>query len=39
MFSDMSRSGEYSVQVVWREPKELGGVLLKSNTVKITVVP
>jgi hypothetical protein len=39
MFSDMSQPGEYSVQVAWREPKELGGVLVKSNTVKITVVP
>jgi hypothetical protein len=39
MFSDMSRPGEYSVQVAWREPRELGGVLLKSNTVKMTVVP
>jgi hypothetical protein len=38
MFSDMSRPGRYSVQVAWREPKELGGVLLKSNTVKISVV-
>jgi len=25
--------------VAWREPRELGGVLLKSNTVKMTVVP
>jgi len=39
MFSDMSQPGEYSVQVVWREPKELEGMVLKSNTVKITVVP
>ncbi len=39
MFSDMSRLGAYSVQVAWREPKELGGVLVKSNTVKITVIP
>jgi hypothetical protein len=39
MFSDMSRPGAYSVQVAWREPRELGGVLLKSNTVQITVVP
>jgi hypothetical protein len=39
MFSDMSRLGEYSVRAAWREPKELGGVLVKSNTVKITVVP
>jgi hypothetical protein len=39
MFSDISRPGEYSVQVAWREPKELGGVLLKSNTVQFTVVP
>jgi hypothetical protein len=39
MFSDLSRPGEYSVQVGWREPKELGGVELKSNRVKITVLP
>jgi hypothetical protein len=39
MFSDISRPGKYSVRVAWREPKELGGVLLKSNTVEITVVP
>jgi hypothetical protein len=38
MFSDMSLPGEYSVQLGWREPKELGGVVVKSNTVKITVV-
>ena len=39
MFSDMSRPGAYSVQVAWKEPKELGGVPLKSNTVQISVVP
>src|ERR1700691_2882865 len=39
MFSDMSRLGAYSVQAAWREPKEVGGMLVKSNTVKITVVP
>jgi len=39
MFSDLSRTGEYSVQVGWREPKELGGVVVKSNTVKVTVAP
>ncbi len=39
MFTNMSRPGEYSVQVGWREPKELGGVVVKSNTVKITVTP
>jgi hypothetical protein len=39
MFSDLSRPGEYSVQVGWRAPKELGDVVVKSNTVKITVAP
>ncbi len=39
MFSDMSRPGGYSVQVAWTEPKELGGVVVKSNTVNITVAP
>jgi len=39
MFSDMSRLGQCSVRVAWREPKEVGGMLVKSNTVKITVVP
>lgn len=39
MFSDMSRPGKYSVQVAWREPKELGDVALKSNPIKVMVVP
>jgi hypothetical protein len=39
MFSDISRPGEYSVQAAWREPKELGGVMLKSAPIKVTVVP
>ncbi len=37
--SDISQPGEYSVQVTWRASKELGGVVVKSNTAKITVVP
>jgi uncharacterized membrane protein len=39
IFSDMSEPGEYSVQFMWKAPKEFGNVTIKSNTVKITVVP
>lgn len=39
MFSDMSKPGEYSVQVMWKAPKEFGGVLVKSNTITVTVTP
>jgi len=39
MFSDMSRPGEYSIQVMWKAPKEFDSVLVKSNTVKIKVAP
>jgi hypothetical protein len=37
--SDMSQPGKYFVQVTWKAPKELGGVLVKSNAIAITVVP
>jgi hypothetical protein len=37
--SDMSRPGEYSVQVMRKAPKEFGDVTVKSNTIKITVTP
>jgi len=36
-FSDMSQPGKYSVQVMWKAPKEFGGVVVKSNTITITV--
>jgi hypothetical protein len=39
MFSDMSQPGEYSVQVMWTAPKEFGGVVMKSNTIKVAVTP
>ncbi len=39
MFSDMSQPGEYSVQVMWKAPKEFGGVVVKSNTITVTVTP
>jgi hypothetical protein len=39
MFSNMSRPGVYSVQVAWRTPKEIGAVVVRSNTIKITVTP
>jgi len=35
--SDMSRPGRYSVQVMWKPPKEFGGALVKSNTITVTV--
>ena len=35
--SDMSQPGKYSVQVMWKPPKEFGGVLVKSNTITVTV--
>jgi hypothetical protein len=38
MFSDMSKPGKYSVQVVWKSPKEFGGVVAKSNTITVTVI-
>jgi hypothetical protein len=37
--SDMSQPGEYSVQVLRRASKEFGEVVVKSNTIKITVTP
>jgi hypothetical protein len=37
--SDMSQPGGYSVQVMWRAPKEFGDLVVKSNAVKITVTP
>jgi hypothetical protein len=37
MFSDMSKPGKYSVQVMWKSPKEFGGGVAKSNTITITV--
>ena len=39
LFSDMSQPGEYFVQVTWKAPKEFDGVLVKSNTIGIAVVP
>lgn len=35
--SDMLQPGQYSVQVMWRAPKEFGGGIVKSNTVTVTV--
>lgn len=37
--SDISQPGEYSVQVMWKAPKEFGDLVVKSNTIKITVTP
>jgi hypothetical protein len=39
MFSDMSKPGEYSVQVMWKAPKEFDSVVVKSNTITVTVTP
>jgi hypothetical protein len=39
MFSDLSHPGQYSVQVEWKAPKELGAIVAKSNVIKINVVP
>jgi hypothetical protein len=36
---DISQAGEYSVQVMWKTPKEFDSGLVRSNTVKITVAP
>jgi hypothetical protein len=38
-FSDMSKPGEYSVQVQWKAPEEFGGMVVKSNTITVTVTP
>ncbi len=38
-FFDMSQPGEYSVLVARRPTKEFGNVVVKSNTLKITVTP
>jgi hypothetical protein len=35
--SDMSQPGEYSVQVMRKTPKDMGGVVVKSNTITINV--
>ena len=35
--SDMSQPGEYSVQVMRKTPKDMGGVVVKSNTITIDV--
>jgi hypothetical protein len=37
MFSDLSRPGEYSVQVAWRAPKELGNAIVRADSIRITV--
>jgi hypothetical protein len=37
--NDISEVGEYSVRVTWKAPREFGGMVVKSNTTKITVVP
>jgi hypothetical protein len=37
MFSDMSKPGKYSVQIMSKSPKEFGGVAAKSNTITVTV--
>jgi hypothetical protein len=39
MFSDVSRPGDYSVQVAWIAQKELGTALVRAETIKITVIP
>jgi hypothetical protein len=39
MFSDMSKPGKYSVQIMSKPPKEFGGVVAKSNTITVTVTP
>jgi len=39
MFSDLSRPGDYSVQVAWRAPKELGNAVVRADTIRITVTP
>jgi hypothetical protein len=36
-FSDMSQPGKYSIQVTWKAPKQLGGTLVKSNIITVTV--
>jgi hypothetical protein len=38
-YRDMSQPDEYSVQVMRKAPSELGGAVVKSNVVKITVTP
>lgn len=38
-FSDMSKPGGYSVQVMWKAPKEFDSVVVKSNTITVTVTP
>jgi hypothetical protein len=35
--SDMAQPGKYSVQVTWQAPKELGGIVVKSNLITVTV--
>jgi hypothetical protein len=37
--SDMSEPGDYSVQVMRKAPKELGGIVVKSNLITVTVAP
>jgi hypothetical protein len=36
-FSDMSKPGKYSVKVMWKAPKEFAGMVVKSNTITVTV--
>jgi hypothetical protein len=35
--SDMSQPGKYSAQVTWQTPKELGGMVVKSNVITVAV--
>jgi hypothetical protein len=37
--SAMSEPGDYTVQVMRKAPKELGGVVVKSNLITVTVAP
>jgi hypothetical protein len=37
--ADMSQPGRYSVQVMREAPAELGGAVVKSNIIEITVTP
>lgn len=39
IFSNLSLPGQYSVQIQWKAPKEFGEVVVKSNTIRITVTP
>jgi hypothetical protein len=39
MFSDMSKPGKYAVRVMWKAPKEFDSVVVKSNTIIVTVTP